>query len=71
MPLPQNAFSETEPINGPSYAAAQKIAALNNISLLYTFPEKDATTGVVYDTATIIFRNGTTLAHYRCSHRFN
>lgn len=57
-------FAET--IDGPSYSTVVELAKEFNISILFTFPEKDCDTcSTVYDTAAFIYRNGTTLTKYR------
>lgn len=61
------AVNGAEPANGPSFQAVRQIAAKHNVSILYTYPEAGThnTSGKVYDSAALIYRNGTTLASYR------
>lgn len=57
-------FAET--INGPSYNTVVSLANEFNISILFTFPEKECDTcTTIYDTAAFIYRNGSTLSTYR------
>lgn len=56
---------EHEVRGGPSYAAVQSMAVKHNVSILFTYPEKDAATDSTYDSAALIFRNGSSLADYR------
>ncbi len=51
---------------GPSYQQVQQIAIRNNISILYTYPELAcADCKGVYDSAALIYRDGSTLTQYR------
>jgi len=59
------AFFEVEERGGASYVAVQAIAVRRNVSILYTYPEKDPASAAVYDSAALIYRNGTSLADYR------
>lgn len=54
---------EAEAYGGPSFQAVQKIAQSSNVSILFTWPE--AANSSIYDSAALIFRDGTVLAHYR------
>jgi predicted amidohydrolase len=61
-------YDLAEPMDGP---AAQKVAAMareTNIALLYGYPERSGE--VVYNSALLIDRNGSTLANYRKTHLF-
>ena len=51
---------------GPSYTQVQSIAVQYNISILFTWPELpyDGAT-FIYDSAALIYRDGTTLLKYR------
>ena len=50
---------------GPSYTRVQAMAVQHNVSILFTYPEKDPETGKIYDSAALLSRNGTSLADYR------
>ena len=60
-----NAAFGAEVRGGPSYAAAQASAVSNNVSILFTYPEKDPVTGKLHDSAALLSRNGSSLADYR------
>ena len=59
------AFAEVQ--FGPSYTVAANIAKQYKISILYTYPEVDTSSGttVYYDSAALIYKDGTTLTNYR------
>jgi len=55
-----------ETAEGPSYQTVVSLAQEFNISILFTFPEKECDAcSTIYDTAAFIYRNGTTLSTYR------
>ena len=59
-------YAVAEVSNGPSFQQAQQIAIKYNISILYTYPELACSECKgVYDTAALIYRDGTTLTQYR------
>jgi len=59
------AFAEVQ--FGPSYTVAANIAKQYKISILYTYPEVDSSSGttVYYDSAALIYKDGSTLTNYR------
>jgi predicted amidohydrolase len=58
------AGQNAEPVGGPNYVAASDLAREFNISLLFCFAEK-GTGGKVYDSATLFYRTGKPVLHYR------
>jgi predicted amidohydrolase len=63
------AFPLAESATGPSLLAVKKMCVAYNISILFTYPEKDEAalngSGAVYDSAALIHRNGTVVSSYR------
>jgi predicted amidohydrolase len=57
-----------EPLDGPSLAAARRIASTEKIALAFGFPERDG--GEVYNAAIAIGADGAVLATYRKTHLF-
>jgi predicted amidohydrolase len=54
----------SEPRNGTRYAAAGAIAAANNVSIVFTYPERGAD-GRTYDSAVLFGRDGAPRLDYR------
>jgi 5-aminopentanamidase len=59
-----------EPADGPSAAAAARIATANRIALAYGYPEHDPGGRGVFNAALLIASDGRPLLNYRKSHLF-
>lgn len=61
-------YDLAEPMNGPAARRAAALARETNIALLYGYPERSGE--LIYNSALLIDRNGSTLANYRKTHLF-
>ena len=61
-------FDLAEPADGPALQSAAAIAREAGIALLYGYPERDE--DLVYNSAILIDRNGSSLANYRKTHLY-
>ncbi|MFG2297893.1 carbon-nitrogen hydrolase family protein [Streptomyces sp. NPDC048603] len=59
-----------EQADGMSARAIGETARRHGLAVLYGYPEKDAATGTVYNSAQLIGPDGTPLANYRKTHLF-
>lgn len=60
----------SEPLDGPSLSATQECARRYGIMVLIGFAERDAASGLLYDSVCLIGRDGGTVGCYRKTHLF-
>ena len=65
--LDQSFFDLAEPVDGPTIQTLAKVAKKTNMAIVASIFEK-AASGLFYNTAVIIDRDGTPLGHYRKMH---
>jgi predicted amidohydrolase len=58
-------IADAEPAGGPSFLVVQRLSRQYNISILFTYPERDANSSAIYDSSVLFYRDGSVLAEYR------